>query len=422
LLLYIECCSDQHHFTSHPDTMLRLPIIALLCLGLTATAYGYIGIEDELDLDLDEGMFFAQGMGDEEAELEAELALEEEDGDSELGPIAKLLTGQGDGPLSDKPLLRMMALRRLMGGTGAGYGPLSGLQRPTGSLVRAMVLFRLMGKRMGEKFLAEAKARKDSHKVYTFAVALACDCAFEYLDDDNNMQGFSIDLMKAVCKHAGKNCVGMYDTGSNCYTHVYGEHSRAGDGLMNHWYDGCLTWVRTSERMHSVAFTDAYGVAETKAHFYTKSGNPEGFDPAKVKENGYQIGFLDGWLSDEHCLAQPHPDSTLEGIHVEPKNTHYYKTRKELFEAVENKEIDAAFMLDLGADEAKKHGFDTLGGDGLICGLDNGSLHVMTRKDSHVPEWFNKSLKEMKESGEYYGLCAKGHVQHGAQGKFQCID
>ncbi|XP_077977387.1 uncharacterized protein LOC144432949 [Glandiceps talaboti] len=390
--------------------MLRLPIIALLCLGFAATGFAYIGIEDEL--------------GDQEGDFYAMVGLGGEDGDgdedAEHGPLAKLLMGEGSGPLSDKPLLRMMLLRKLMGGGGEGFGPLSGLQRPTGSLARAMVLFRLLGKRMGERFLAEAKARKESHRVYTFAAALGCDCAFEYLDDDNHMKGFSLDIVEAVCKHAGKHCTVMYDTGSNCYTHVHGEHSRAGDGLMNHWYDGCLTWVRSSERMHSVAFSDGYGIAKTKAHFYTKHGNPHGFDPHNI--GGDDIGFLDGWLSDEHCLAYPHPESHYEGVHLDPKHTHYYKTRKELFEAVESEVLDAAFLLDLSAKEADAHGFEHLGGEGLVCGLDNGSLHVMTRKDSNVSHWFDEALHAMKESGEYYGLCAKGQHEHGHVSELHCLD
>ncbi|XP_070561751.1 uncharacterized protein [Ptychodera flava] len=422
--------------------MARLSILALLCLGLLAHAYGYIGIEDDIGGPLDgdllhalENLFGHDGDMAKEADSSDEGGIssseEEEMRQRALGPIAKLLSGQGDGPLADKPFARLMFLRRLLGGA-SGAGPLSGLQRPTGSLVRNMFLFRLLGKRMGERFLKEVRETKESHRVYTFAASLFCDCALEYIDDHNEIRGFSLDVVNAVCKHAGKNCAVMYDTRSNCYSHVHGEHSRAGDGLMNHYYDACMTWIRSHERERSVAFTEAFAHVEHNAHFFVKKGNPDGFDMNNIGDK--HIGFLNGWVSNEYCLAHVaegheedleefgHEDTeehTFKGAHLHPDQAHYYETREELFTNVESGELAAAFLIDPSPAEADAHGFEKLGED-VACGL-GGTLHMMTRKDSNVPEWFSEHLHMMKESGEYYGLCTKSQHEHAAKGDFDCV-
>ena len=38
-----------------------------------------------------------------------------------------------------------------------------------------------------------------------------------------------------------------------------------------------------------------------------KAGNPNGVDPQNL--NGKTLGFMDGWVNDEHCLARELPGS-----------------------------------------------------------------------------------------------------------------
>ncbi|XP_002732193.1 uncharacterized protein LOC100367560 [Saccoglossus kowalevskii] len=395
----------------------------LVAVGLMAYAAAYTELTDELDElypgGLPDDMAFAQGFAGifEESADDAS----EEGEEAKKGPLAELfggiLGGDGKGPFAEASLLRLMMLRRILGGQQSqqGFGPLSGLNRPSGSFARQLIMLRLMGKKFGTKLVDETFKRKEQERVYSFAASLGCDdCVHEYTDDENNMKGFSLDVVKAVCEEAGKKCITMYDAHSNCYTHVQGEHSRAGVGLMNKYYDGCLTWLRTAERLHSVKFTEPYAQAKTTSHLYVKKG---GEFPAS-EAVGKKIGFLDGWVSDENCLLQMKPEDVELPDRMRPENAVYLKNRKELFEQLESDKLDAVFLLDISAAEALKRGFVQMG-EGTVCGM-GGTIHIMSRKDSTMPQWFDSTLKSMKESGKYYALCAKARQEHAARGEVEC--
>ncbi|XP_070550108.1 uncharacterized protein [Ptychodera flava] len=278
----------------------------------------------------------------------------DEDGPLSDKPILKMMMmrnlfgggalggGLGDGPLSERPVLRMMLMKRLLGGDADGLGGVGPLGRALGSdhapppMVRAMLMkrlmtgqgpfqqaggespmrnlmmFRIMAQKLGEKIIEKAVDLKEEHRVWTFQTTLSCDCALEYIDEHGKMQGFALDLVHEVCKEAGRKCVITYDDSSHCYTHHHGEHSRAGVGLLGKNYDVCLNWMETEERGHSVGFTRSYWKEGAESHFYVKEGNPHNFDPKNLTET--RIGFVDGWAADVYCLKHHSSPEQIEAI------------------------------------------------------------------------------------------------------------
>ncbi|XP_070544308.1 arginine-binding periplasmic protein-like [Ptychodera flava] len=344
--------------------------------------------------------------------------------DAETPPILKLLLmkqlfgaadsdGQGLDTLGralrarhvPPPLLRAVFMQRL----GAAEA-----SQASDSPLRKLLLLRLVGKQMGEKLISEIKRRKEEARIYTFQTTLLCDCAMEYVDDDGKLAGFFIDLVHAVCEAAKKQCRIMYDASSNCYTHHVGEHSRIGPGLLGKNYDACLGWMETEERGHSVGFTDAFWDDGNEAHFYVKAGNPKGFDPDHVE--GKSIGFVDGWVSDKSCL-QHHYGQESVAASLKP-HTEYISDSDKLFEQLEDETLDSIFVIGAIARHAEEHGFERVGGV-IHCGT--GLYHAITRKDSHLPEWFDETLAEMKENGQYYSVCHKAVQLHGKKGEVKCV-
>ncbi|XP_077977916.1 ABC transporter arginine-binding protein 1-like [Glandiceps talaboti] len=314
------------------------------------------------------------------------------------------------------PMMRAMMMRRMSAGQASPFAPAMAGQQQPNQLLRSLVLFRILGEKMGKKIIDELENRITDNRVYTFASSLSCNCALEYVNDDGEMAGFNFDLVKAVCKQAGKKCETVYDASSNCYTHHSGEHSRGGIGLLAKHYDGCMSWMLTSEREHSVAFTHPYWDEGNDAHFYVKAGNPKGFDPTNIQTS--HIGFVDGWASDKHCL-KGHRDHIIGTEHLDDPNvTEYVDAREDLFNELKDEKIDAVFMLTSLAGQTNSLGFEAIG-DALKCG--SGHSHVMVRKDSHVPDWFDPALDNLKTSGKYYQVCRHAKEVHGHKGDIHCM-
>jgi len=108
----------------------------------------------------------------------------------------------------------------------------------------------------------------EHHRVYRFHVAEEDYGAYLYHDESGKAEGFAIDLMHAVCDHAGKECYYLLDKNTNCWYFEEG-HEYPGIGLMAGWYDGCLGMLPTTERKNSFEFSDAF-TQNMKAALYYK--------------------------------------------------------------------------------------------------------------------------------------------------------
>ncbi|XP_070542374.1 uncharacterized protein [Ptychodera flava] len=153
-------------------------------------------------------------------------------------------------------------------------------------LLRRVMLFRVMG----EQIVSEIEKKKEENQVYTLALWLSCDCAFEYIDESGRHRGFFLDLAKAVCREAGRKCVYQVVTQSECITHQSGDFPHAGKALLGKQVDMCLGWLKTSARKLSLGFTEPLARFQGKVLFVVKAGNPHNFDPNDI--TGKTIGKL----------------------------------------------------------------------------------------------------------------------------------
>ncbi|XP_023933610.1 uncharacterized protein LOC112042739, partial [Lingula anatina] len=77
--------------------------------------------------------------------------------------------------------------------------------------------------------------------------------------------------------------------------------SHGGQGLMGRWYDACTGWFPTIGRIQVFSFSSPFLKPPT-SYFFTKTGNAASFPSRNVANK--KIGFIDGWASDEKCLAK----------------------------------------------------------------------------------------------------------------------
>nr|XP_002735049.1 PREDICTED: uncharacterized protein LOC100367119 [Saccoglossus kowalevskii] len=349
--------------------------------------------------------------------------------------------------LSDKPLLKAMMLKNLFGGSiGGDSGPPpmlkalllkkvlgdEGVPAPLeralsanapSPIIRALIakqvmqnedamlpkimLFKTLATNLGKKLVNECMKMIDDRKVYTFAIPMICDCALEYTTDEGVMAGFHVDLLKEVCKEAGKKCVGVYDPSEKCMGHS-GRYFTVGHGLAGKEYDACFGWFNTVERQQVVSFTESYWEVENKYYLYVKSGNPNGFDATNITSK--TIGFVTAWSGGHPCLS---------GITGADSMTYDYAENLDaLIDNLENDKVDAIFVQNEYSNPAIEKGYERIG-ESIEC-AESGISHGVTRKDNPLP-WFSETLKEMKENGKYYGVCAKAKQDHGHKGDINCV-
>jgi hypothetical protein len=235
--------------------------------------------------------------------------------------------------------------------------------------------------------------------------------AHEYFDKDHKHQGFFTELIHEVCAAAGIECRAVYDDYKNCLVDQPGEHPVGGQGLMGNWYDGCIGWAPTTERVHVFDFSHSF-TKSIKSHYYVKTGS--GFDSKNLK--GKKIGFVAGWADNEKCLAQGSPQNTLEQNQIV-----YYKDPQTLAEKLEIGEIDAAFASEAALDvyAKKSDGIKKHPARSYECTMDG--LSVMTRKDSAFLPLWNDGFQKIRDSGKLSKLCKRAAKHHGELGQIDCV-
>lgn len=248
----------------------------------------------------------------------------------------------------------------------------------------------------------------DGRKIYTVAIGHDWG-AHNYFDREGYITGFTRDMVTAVCKAAGIECKTVWDKWSNCWDSSAGEHSVGGQGLMDGWYDGCSGWAISVNRIQVFSFGIPYLIPETD-HFFVKKGAD--FNPKNV--TGKKIGILDGWITDEKCLAR----QDITGSEVPVNLITHYNQVVDAAAALLSGEVDVllgdkqTFRQWLDSDEMEPKGeFDCVLGGGTI----------MTRKDSDLVSLWNEGFQKLQNSGTFTRLCEKANADHGSQGEIRCV-
>ncbi|XP_070553012.1 arginine-binding periplasmic protein-like [Ptychodera flava] len=272
------------------------------------------------------------------------------------------------------------------------------------------MLFRVMG----EQIVSEIEKKKEENQVYTLALWLSCDCAFEYIDESGRHRGFFLDLAKAVCREAGRKCVYQVVTQSECITHQSGDFPHAGKALLGKQVDMCLGWLKTSARKLSLGFTEPLARFQGKVLFVVKAGNPHNFDPNDI--TGKTIGFENGVFTDKTCLL--HAKDRIVGVNSMHPHQEVYKENLDiLLDDLRHDRIDSFLTLDIRVVSHLRDEFEFIGDD-IGCILDD-AVYSIKRKDSQLT-WFDETLRAMRKSGKYHALCHQARQEHDHKGTIVC--
>ncbi|XP_070541476.1 arginine-binding periplasmic protein-like isoform X1 [Ptychodera flava] len=256
------------------------------------------------------------------------------------------------------------------------------------------------------------QAPSDTERIWTFAIGHD-GTSLEYIHDDGGLRGFHVDVVNAVCEMANKDCRLIFDVYQRCWESQSGHWPRAGQGLMDRWYDACTGWFATYERLRTVAFTDPF--RETfKAAFYVKSGNPRNFDWTNIYNK--TIAIFDGWASDEYCIKRN--SDKIQNAELSGEQMVHLFSKESILDAVNNEEVDAAFinvnMFTQNEVEKVSDEFDN-------CMKAGGSM--MMRKDNTLASWWNPAFARLKETGQYRRICESVADNHGHMpGSVVCLD
>ncbi|XP_066301988.1 uncharacterized protein [Branchiostoma lanceolatum] len=273
--------------------------------------------------------------------------------------------------------------------------------------------------------------------------------AHEYIDVEGNLAGYHHDLIREVCEAAGLNCRTVWDSYPNCWDSQAGQHGRGGQGLMNGWYDACTGWSRTHLRDGTFSFSKAFLPTHT-ASFYVRTGNPGNFNVDDV--SGKKIVFLDGWVSDEKCLARQksitgsvlpvdkivHVTTTDEFLEqITSGQSHCSETNTVPITAPPPSLSTAKIFL---SHQCHWLRFNTGGLNSLIsqgyfndtdvqllpprtppyCMLSGNAM--MTRKDNNFNTYWNQGFDKLVESGRFTRLCNEAAQRHGKVGTVACLN
>lgn len=305
-------------------------------------------------------------------------------------PLVRALTS-GNTPL---PIIRAMLSKQMS-------------QNENANLLPKLLVFKHLAKTLGNRILQEMKEKADKQRVYTFTAPLICDCAMEYEDENGELKGFVFDLIQAVCKAAGKKCVVQYEPTERCLSHD-GDHFLIGEGLVGRDYDVCLGWFKNKDREHIVQFGEPFWVIDNVYNLYVESGNPHDFNVYDI--SGKTVGFINGWTGGHTCLNDVHGSDNMAYRYVSDRNV--------LLDDLESGTVHAAFLQEGYSGPAVSRGMHKIG-DSFTC-ADPGVTYGISRKDSNM-QWFDETLKEMKQNGGYHRVCNQARIDHGAKGPVNCI-
>lgn len=236
----------------------------------------------------------------------------------------------------------------------------------------------------------------------------------------DSISGIGVDVAKEVCKQCDLDCVFVVDQWGNCWDDV-----KPGEGLMNGWYDGCVTYTNQYQRQWSLEFS----------HSFLKKNKPAGL-LARLDENGrpvispqsdlsgHKICDVRAWAPTIKTLAyskndcddakifqgyevvipdEDGPDASMQYL-LDGKCDAVYmyadmvESRKP--EACNGCRWDAELYNHLGSKYAWIH-------TGVMEHMPNGTTLTLSKKGSGVPALVNPCIEKTLKTKAYYEACEK---------------
>ncbi|XP_023933619.1 uncharacterized protein LOC106180227 [Lingula anatina] len=207
------------------------------------------------------------------------------------------------------------------------------------------------------------------------------------------------------------DCRTVWDKYVNCWDSTPGQPSHGGQGLMGRWYDACTGWFPTIGRIQVFSFSSPFLKPPT-SYFFTNTGNAASFPSRNVANK--TIGFIDGWASDEKCLARWIDVTGQDNMTIVHVNN-----PADIVAKLKSGEIEAAFVsaLDM-ADYVSE--VEQVPGAGFSCML--SGIGMMTRKDNDFNSKWNAGFSKLVSSGKFKKLCDAAATKHGSRGSVTCVD
>ncbi|HAS6254496.1 TPA: arginine ABC transporter substrate-binding protein [Vibrio vulnificus] len=206
---------------------------------------------------------------------------------------------------------------------------------------------------------------------------------FEYMDENNQIQGFDVDLANALCKQLDASC---------------SFHNQAFDSLIPALkfkrYDAAISAMDiTDARLEQVAFSDAY--YDNSAAFVSFSGKVA--DQAALK--GKRVGVQNGSTHQSFLLEQ------MTGVTAVP-----YASYQDAFLDMKNGRIDSVFGdTAVVAEWFKKENNLAYVGEHVTNAQYFGKgFGIAVNKDNQaLVDQLNAALKAVKANGEYQAIFNK---------------
>ncbi|MBE4619772.1 arginine ABC transporter substrate-binding protein [Vibrio navarrensis] len=200
---------------------------------------------------------------------------------------------------------------------------------------------------------------------------------FEYMDENNQIQGFDVDLANALCKQMQAKC---------------SFHNQAFDSLIPALkfkrYDAAISAMDITEaRLEQVSFTDAY--YDNSAAFVSIAGKVA--DQGALK--GKRVGVQNGSTHQSYLLEQ------MAGVTAVP-----YASYQDAFIDMKNGRIDSVFGdTAVVAEWFKKENNLAYVGEYVTNAqyFGNGFGIAVNRDNQKLVADLNAALKAVKANGEY---------------------
>ena len=206
---------------------------------------------------------------------------------------------------------------------------------------------------------------------------------FNFKDTSGQLQGFDVDIAKALCAKAKFDCEIVAQDWDGIIP-----------GLLAKKYDAIISSMAiTAERQKKVLFTDKY--ANTPSRFVAKKGSNIEITPAGLK--GKRVGVQRATVHENFVRAKfPEADVVVYDT-TDNANADLAAGRLDL-------RLDDSVALDLGflkTDAGKDFVFVGPGFYEPREILGNGSGIALRKQDTALGDAFNKALKEIRANGTY---------------------
>jgi lysine-arginine-ornithine-binding protein len=204
---------------------------------------------------------------------------------------------------------------------------------------------------------------------------------FNYIDDKGQLNGFDIDVVKALCEEAKFRC-----------TFVAQDWDGLIPGLLTHKYDAIAASMSiTEERRKAVSFTDRY--YRTPIRFVTRKDSPLVISAEGLQ--GKTIGVQRATTSASY-LRKEFGDTV---------SVRYYDTQENAYLDLTTGRVDAVLADSiqlwkwLQGPDGQNYGFR---GENIF--VDEGIGIAVRKGDEELANTFNQALKSIQANGVYDSL------------------